>query len=176
MATQIEKLTLRLNKLITVLNTSGLQQSNPALYQVIKELVGAILQSATGTIEIAGGGSGGPLSDKPYLTHQNVLADLPQSRQLLAGDNVNFDDSVFGERTVDVPLEQEFLTAADETATLPNSRELLAGTNITFDDSVPNERTINTEPSLEWSVLTDGDVDNPEIIFAGGDVVMVHVP
>lgn len=28
----------------------------------------------------------------------------------------------------------------------------------------------------EWSVLTDGDVDDPELIFAGGDVIMVFTP
>lgn len=175
--TQLDLLVNRLNKLLTTLNTSGLQQSNPPLYQVIKELIGAVLQSANGTIQITGGGGGGPLSDQHYLTHQNDLVALPQSRQLLSGDNVNFDDSVFGERTVDVPLEQEFLTASDETATLPNSRELLAGTGISFDDSVANERTINNDvPDREWSVLTDGDPVNPEIIFAGGDVVMTHTP
>ena len=29
---------------------------------------------------------------------------------------------------------------------------------------------------VNWSVLTTGNVINPELIFAGGDVIMTHVP
>ncbi len=177
MAITPEMLAERLNKLQATLLTSGLQQKDQPLFQVISQLIKALLDSNVGVINVTGGSGGGSLSNQPYLTHQNVLASLPQSRQLLSGDNVIFDDSVFGFRTVDVPLEQEFLTASDETATLPNSRELLAGTSISFDDTVLNERTINaTVPDRVWSVLTNGDVDNPELVFAGGDVIMTHVP
>lgn len=174
----VETIILRLNKLLTVLNTSGLQQSNPPLYQVIKQLIQALLDSNLGVVEIINGGSGGGgIVNEPYLTHQNALVDLPQSRQLLAGDNVNFDDSVFGERTVDVLLAQTFLTVANETATLANSRRVLAGTGISFDDTVANVRTINaTVPDREWSVLTNGDAVNPEPVYAGGDIVMTHTP
>lgn len=28
----------------------------------------------------------------------------------------------------------------------------------------------------EWSVLTNGNVASPELIFAGGDVIMTHTP
>ena len=173
-----EQIIKRLGKLQSILLQSNLQQTNQPLYQVINQLIQAIIDSNVGVVEITGGGGGGPLSNQPYLTHQNAQVALPQSRQLLAGDNVTFDDSVLFERTVDVPLEQEFLTGADETATLPNSRELLAGTGITFDDTVPNERTINASGGTgpEWSVLTNGDAINPELIFAGGDVIMTHVP
>ncbi len=38
--------------------------------------------------------------DATYLTETDETADLPNSRQLLAGTNVTFDDSVAGQRTV----------------------------------------------------------------------------
>lgn len=177
MATTAQILT-QLNKLLSVLMTSGLQNKDQPLFQVLVGLIKALIATNEGVITATTtANGGGPLSDQPFLTHQNVLAQLPQSRQLLAGDNINFDDSVFGERTVDVLLDQVILTGDDETATLPNSRELLAGTGVTFDDTVPNERTINVSAvDRTWSVLTNGDVDNPELIFAGGDVIMTHVP
>lgn len=174
-----EQIVKRLGKLQSILLQSDLQRTNQPLYQVINQLIQAIIDSNVGLLDVTGGGGGGGgLSNQPYLTHQNAQVALPQSRQLLAGDNVNFDDSVLFERTVDVPLDQEFLTGQDETATLPNSRNLLAGTGITFDDTVPNERTINSASGgfVEWSVLSNGDVDNPELIFAGGEVIMLHMP
>ena len=131
-----EQIIKRLGKLQSILLQSNLQQTNQPLYQVINQLIQAIIDSNVGVVEITGGGGGGPLSNQPYLTHQNAQVALPQSRQLLAGDNV------------------------------------------TFDDTVPNERTINASGGTgpEWSVLTNGDAVNPELIFAGGDVIMTHVP
>lgn len=78
--------------------------------------------------------------------------------------------------------EATYLTTDDETTDLPNSVQILAGTNITFDTSVSNQLTISSIDttgggpgvSEEWSVLTNGDVTNPELIYADGDVIMVH--
>ena len=171
----------RLGKLQSILLQSNLQKSNPPLYQVINQLIQAIIDSNTGVVEITGGGGGGPLSDKTFVTTTNELASLPNSSQLIAGDHVSFDTSTFGQLVIDVLLDfiinATFLTASDESADFPNSRELLAGTGITFDDSIPNERTISSSGGgSEWSVLTNGDVTNPELIFAGGDVIMIHIP
>lgn len=128
---------INLGRLQAVLLSSGLQQTNPALYQVITQLINAVIQGLAEAATAGGSGSGGgALSDQHYLTHQNDLANLPQSRQLLAGTGITFDDSVFGERTVN----------ADE------------------------------QLGREWSVLTNGDATNPELVFAGGDVIMVHTP
>ena len=178
-----EQIIKRLNKLQSVLLTSGLQQSNQPLYQVISQLIQAIIDSNIGVVEITGGGGGGgPLSDKTFVTTTNELASLPNSSQLIAGDHISFDTSVFGQLRIDVLLDfiinATILTATDESADFPNSRQLLAGTNITFDDTVPNERTINASggSGMEWYPLTNGDVDNPEIIFANGEVIMVNVP
>lgn len=132
-----EQILTQLNRLLSVLMTSGLQQKDQPLFQVISGLIKALIATNEGVIAATTTPSGGgPVSDQPFLTHQNVLAQLPQSRQLLAGTNVNFDDSVFGERTINVP----------------------------------------DPPDREWSVLTTGDVDNPELVFAGGQVIMLHTP
>lgn len=171
-----------LDKLRGQLLISGIQQTNQPLWQVINSLI-TYLKSLSNQTDAAASGGGGSGSTEPYLTHQNAIATLPQSRNLLAGTNVTFDDSVFGERTVDVDLafilDATFLTTADETADFPNSVQLLAGSGITFDDTVPNERTINaTTPAsgTQWTVLTNGNVDNPELVFLNGDVIMVHTP
>lgn len=173
----------QLDKLKSILLKSSLQQENAALYQVIVSLIDYLKNTATqvNAVTSGSGSGGGGVFNQPYLTHQNALATLPQSRELLPGDNVVFDDSTFGERTVDVDLAfielAEFLTAADETANFPNSRQLLAGTGITFDDTVSGERTINgSSGGSTWSVLTNGNILNPELVFAGGDVIMTHIP
>jgi hypothetical protein len=66
-----------------------------------------------------------------------------------------------------------YVTSGSEVANLPNSRQILAGQYITIDLSTPSEITIS---SAEWSVLTDGDLIEPELIYAGGDVIMTHIP
>jgi hypothetical protein len=127
----------------------------------------------------SGSASLGDLQQRTYLTVADESIFLPNSRQELAGDNVSFDDSVAGQRTVDVPLNQEFLTGQDETATLPNSRELLAGLNITFDDTVPNERTINVSvATIDHVVLSDGGIPTavPVNDGAGNFIYIPYVP
>lgn len=178
-----EQIIQRLGKLRSVLLTSGLQQSNQPLFQVINQLIQAIIDSNAGVVEITGGGGGGgPLSDKTFITTGNELASLPNSSQIIAGNHVSFDTTTFGQLVIDIILtfitDAVFLTGSDESADFPNSRQLLAGTNITFDDSVANQRTIAAigGDHPEWSVLTNGDVTNPELIFAGGDVIMTHIP
>lgn len=127
----------RLGKLQSTLLTSGLQKDNQPLYQVISQLIQAIIDSAEGVVEVAVVVSGGgPLSDKTFLTVGNEQTSMPQSSQLVAGSNISFDTSVFGQLRIDAS------------------------------GGVPSE----------WSVLTNGDPVNPELIFAGGDVIMTHTP
>lgn len=74
-------------------------------------------------------------------------------------------------------VNQSYVTINNDTGILPQSRQLVAGTDISLDISIPGQMSINfTGIGPEWSVLTDGDVVNPELIFAGGDVVMTHIP
>lgn len=132
-----EQIVKRLGKLKSTLLTSGLQKDNPPLYQVINQLLEAVIDSAEGVVEVSAvAGSIPILSDKTFITVGSELTSLPQSSQIVAGSNVSFDTSVFGQLRIDV--------------------------------AVP--------ASSEWSVLTNGDLINPELIFAGGDVIMLHIP
>lgn len=167
-----------ISRLRTQLVTSGLQKRDNPLFQVINQLIG-LLQDVGNKAETDLNNVTTTLVDADYITWSDESTLLPNSRELLPGDNVTFDDSVANERTIDVTvptLNQVFLTGADEVATLPNSRELLAGSGIAFDDSIANERTISSTGGAEWSVLTNGEIDNPELIFIGGDVIMGHTP
>ena len=70
-----------------------------------------------------------------------------------------------------------FLTSADETLRFPNSRQLIAGFGIAFDDTVAGRRTISTNiTDGYWTPLTDGDVDETDIIYANGEAIAVFVP
>lgn len=130
-----------LDRLLSQLNTSGLQQKDNPLYQVISQLIKTLntiqIGLTNGTIGIGSGtGTSIPdLSDEAFITQSSSLTALPNSFQLLAGDG------------------------------------------IVLDISVSNKMTISTigVASGEWSVLTNGDEIAPEIIFAGGDVVMTFV-
>lgn len=69
----------------------------------------------------------------------------------------------------------DYITHTNEGVDLPNSRQLIAGTEVTFDVSIPGQLIINVSASgSSWDVLTDGDLIEPELIFAGGEVIMVE--
>jgi hypothetical protein len=179
-----ESLIKQIDKLKSPLATSSLSQTNQPLFQVITQLID-VLRGAIGNIEESiggGGGGGGGLANQQYVTWINNLAQLPNSRVAVAGVGIDLDLATAGQIIIAISsiiTDATFLTATDESATFPNSRQLLAGTGITFDDTVPNERTINSSGSgsgSQWSVLTNGDADNPELIFADGDVIMIETP
>lgn len=149
-------------RLQTILLTSGLQQQNPPLYQVINSLI-------KGLASISGGSSSGG----SVIINNNTIA----GNSMIPGMSGNDGDDgqmgppgVAGRNGTDADASATLLTVDDETASYPNSIQELAGLYITFDDSVPNERTVS---SPEWSVLTDGAGN---IIYAAGDVVMTHTP
>lgn len=88
-----------LDRLLAVLITSGIQQTNNALYQVIAELIKSnkdlrtrfaalILEASTN------------LSNGSFITDDDESIPFPNSRQLLAGTNITFDDSVANARTI----------------------------------------------------------------------------
>lgn len=71
-----------------------------------------------------------------------------------------------------------YLTTKNESLKLPNSSQLLAGSGITFDDSVKNQRTISStggSGSGYWTPLTDGNVDEADLIFANGEAIAVFI-
>jgi hypothetical protein len=83
-----------------LLNT-GLQNKDNPLYQLLKSLIDSALGVSKQTATIISGGGGGPnISDKEFLTAADESASLPNSRELLPGTNITFDDTTPNERTV----------------------------------------------------------------------------
>lgn len=93
-----------IDRLKSQLMTGGLNQKEPALFQVINQLIDATRQALVGVVTInttisGGGGSGAPLTST-YLTETNESGSLFNSRRLLAGTNITLDVSVPNEMTI----------------------------------------------------------------------------
>lgn len=87
-------------KLKSILLTSAIQQKNNPLYQVINTLLDFLTQLVKGFNGVIGiNTTTGGLKNQQYLTWQDNLATLPNSKNLLAGSNITFTDTA-GKRTV----------------------------------------------------------------------------
>ena len=82
--------TLNLDRLLSQLNTSGLQTKDNPLYQVIKQLIDALKTveeqlaiDIAGTVTDLSG-----LKNRTYWTELDETANLPASRQVLAGSGI----------------------------------------------------------------------------------------
>lgn len=127
-----------LDRLRAQLLASGIQRTNNALFQVIDRIITELRNTSNTatTAQTTSGGVSSTLSALTLITDTDQSASLPNSRRLIAGDNVSFDNSVANQKTIDV--------------------------------TIPPERV--------WSVLSDGDLIEPELIYASGEVIMTHVP
>jgi len=110
-----------------------------------------------------------------YQVIKRIIERLDQNLAIInenvagIGDNENLLKNV-------APKNATYLTVDDETTNLPRSFQLLAGPGISFNDSVPNQRTITTLGGYYDAPLTDGDVDETNLIFASGECIIVQVP
>jgi hypothetical protein len=91
-----------LSRLIAQLNASNLQQTNQVLYQVIKQLITQLqlIEEELSSAIASAGGNVDDLLDIAFLTATDASAILVNSRELLAGTNITFDDSIANQRTV----------------------------------------------------------------------------
>lgn len=87
-----------------LLNT-GLQSKDNPLYQLLRELITAISQLNSSSVQPVTGTGGPNLSNKNFLTHTDESSSLPNSRDLLPGDAIGFDDLTPNERTVNVKVD-----------------------------------------------------------------------
>lgn len=129
--------------------------------------------------------SGNKLDNATYQTIQQLIDKLMQfqtvdaeEKTAIQGDVTNISNST---TTVITGIAtSSYLTVNDETASLPNSVRLAAGIGVSFDDSVSGVRTVNVigggSGSGYWAPLTDGDLIETDLIFAGGECVMIFVP
>ncbi len=108
-----------------------------------------------------------------YQTIFFLIKNTARARDLLVDDIATINEQI------SQILASSFLTVNDETANFPNSRRELAGLGISFDDTIPGRRTISTIGSTGTyydSPLSDGNVDEADLIFANGDCIIVQVP
>jgi len=61
-------------------------------------------------VQINVGGGGGAPSTSDYLTHSDESTDLPNSRELLAGTGLSFDDTVANQRTINADANRRQIT------------------------------------------------------------------
>ena len=117
------------------------------------------------------------LQSTNYALYQTVfflIHNTQNSRNLLLNDigNIGGDLSKILAATV--------LTEADESIVFPNSRQLIAGLGITLDVTIPNQMVISSSAigagSYYDAPLTDGDLDETDLIFALGECIIVQVP
>ena len=112
-----------------------------------------------------------------YQTVQLIIERLDQLRDT-TNDAISRGDDETKKKSA--PVGATYLTTEDETFNLPQSVQLLAGTGITFDDSLPNTRVISSlgggASNHYDSPLTDGNIDETELIFASGNCIIVQVP
>ncbi len=163
-----------LTRLKSNLLTSGLQSKDNPLFQVINGLIDETsrlqkiitgdVNSSSATIAI--------LQDRDYLTHTDESIDLPNSRNLLAGENITFDDAVANERTIAadaVPRDLvngtfvEFFNAlvTSDGATVTMSLEQNGGGDLTmqFSDGLT---TFDTTPAATIALTAGSDTSPTE--------------
>src|SRR5215471_6535045 len=101
----------QIDRLHSQLLTSGLQQRNSALYQVIEQLIQGLrgLQIAVFGTNTAGIGGGGGLTDATFITKDDETATYPNSLRLVAGTNITIDGTGTA-TTVIVPADTQSLS------------------------------------------------------------------
>lgn len=95
-----------LDRLKSQLLTSGLQERNQALFQVINQLINFVRQLTTDVTPPSGGGGGGGggLTTPTYLTANIETGTLPNSKQVIPGAGIEFNDSPSGRRVISTAL------------------------------------------------------------------------
>lgn len=137
------------DRLKSILSTSGLQQSNNALYQLLNQVIN-ILRELNTIVTITGSLANVFNSIDTINSNitgiDNTISGINDSINTINGLIVAL-DSTLEDVIADLIVTQSktYLTEADETAYLTSSRMLVAGTGITFDDVVAGVRTISSE-------------------------------
>lgn len=121
-----------LSRLQSQLLTSGIQQTNNALYQVITQLLSATKQLQDNINLVGGTGSGGGGSSA--VQHLTYITQL-----LISGGGDSDSEGTMGPPGI-------------------------------------QGASYNPFTGGYWEPLTDGDIDETELIYASGRVIMTYVP
>lgn len=150
-----------IDRLKAQLLTSGIQSKNPALYQVINQLIGLVKALR---VELNG-----------LDTEESVVAAQTIINQIILSGTDNSGES----ESFPIPGPPGPIGPTGPSG--GGSSSSISAPNI--DDSYDPEPMImmienptSSSVLVEWSVLTNGDATSPELIFAGGDVIMTHLP
>jgi hypothetical protein len=92
----------QLDRLFVQLNNTALQRDNPRLFQLLNQLIG-FLQGIETQLNTRIEQNNTDITQKTFLTSVSEIATLPNSRELIAGTNITFDDTVAGIKTLNVP-------------------------------------------------------------------------
>lgn len=113
MATDLSRLRAWLNS--TKLQVSSAKDFNrAALFQTIKELINKIdeIQTTLNIFISGGSSSGGGFPDEEYIVSSPSIPQLPNSKQLIAGNYIAFDTSIANQLTINA-AEWSVLTNGD---------------------------------------------------------------
>ena len=93
------------------------------------------------------------VSGASYVTVDDETATLPNSFQLVAGDNVTLEQTTGQTLTIHAGgfPNATYLTEDDETADLPNSLRLVAGTNVSFDTDTSGNTLEISATAVVWA-------------------------
>lgn len=123
-----------ISRLKSQLITTGLNQKNLPLFQVIDQLIDFLKQlqqdvfGTQGTSGVVPGGPGG-ISNSTFITSANETASLPNSRQLIAGSNVTIDTSTPGLEKISASITQTTIIKTNQPVTIGNTEIEIKGRN-----------------------------------------------
>lgn len=162
------------------LTAHQVESLNSMLESLFKKSNSASSSELTGILGVDKGGSGRATAI-PYSViiggitttgqHQSV-SDVGTAGQILTSNGPDnppsWEDDPVPVATLD--------DLTDVEITAPQDGDILVyRPNDSDPDLWVNEQP-TPDPFIEWSVLTDGNVASPQLIFAGGDVIMTHFP
>src|SRR5215467_906919 len=122
------------SRLLPILLQTGLNSNNPPLYQFLKQLIemsGQGQSAVSGTVT-------NTIGSAQFLTWGNNVATLPNSRQLLAGTNITFNDTIAGQRTINA-TGGGFPTVISSDNTILASSEVVAIESVEIADGIKFE-------------------------------------
>lgn len=155
-----------IDRLKSQLLTSGIQTKNNALFQVIDQLIKIVKALRTGLDSV----------DTIVSGDTNISGDTIIQQFILGSDGNNDGDSTIipGPIGLTGPIGPAGPSGSGSSSSVPS-----------MDSNYDPEPTIiminnpsSSSPAVSgyWTLLTDGDVDETDFIFAGGDAISIFVP
>lgn len=138
------------NELLSSLNNSRIQQTNNALWQTLYQIITRVQQ----------------FRDRTTLLFKETADNITEIGNTIINLIKGLQDATFW-------------TEDDQTLNFPSSIRVVAGPGITLDYTVANVVTISATGASElgyWTPLTDGDLNETDLIFAAGECIAVFVP